>query len=165
MIELAANVINILPVTDIRSTDGAVELTLNRSLKARWPTNHPDHEIYLHQAEWSLEQGRPIGVILDATGKVVELKIALETHVQKVMDDTEDSTRVEVWFWAYSPVCYLTRDHPEFERIRPLLEQAVASNKMVWLATYPWPVESETEIWTKIMDVRPVDQVQVNGTT
>jgi hypothetical protein len=73
-----------------------------------------------------------------------------------VKDDSEDPHRLMVAFWGFSAICYLTRDHPEFERIRTTLEEAAASGSMVCFAKYTWPEESETEIWNKIMDVRPV---------
>ncbi|HXG11892.1 MAG TPA: hypothetical protein VNK04_19200 [Gemmataceae bacterium] len=98
----------------------------------------------------------------------MELQCAIDTHVHEVKDCDEDPSRLEVWFWGYSPVCYLTRDHPDFERIRATLREALASQSMVWLAPHTWPVEGETEIWTKIMDVRPVNRdaaaSQANGT-
>ena len=68
----------------------------------------------------------------------------------------EDEGRLPIWFWAFSPVCYLTRDHPEFDRIRATLERAAASGSRMWLANGMHPVEGETEVWWKILDVRPI---------
>jgi hypothetical protein len=59
-----------------------------------------------------------------------------------------------VAFWAYSPICYLKRSHPEFERIKHTLEQAITKDEQVILANHMHPVEGETETWYSIMDVR-----------
>ena len=90
-------------------------------------------------------------------GRLVEVSHVHDTCVHSVREDEEDKSRLAVWFWEYSPVCYLTRDHPEFDRIRATLEQAAASGRRVWLANRMHLVESETEIWWKIMDVRAVE--------
>jgi hypothetical protein len=157
MIETATQTTGIQTVAEVRSVDGDVELTLSDGVKARLSADHPNHASILRQAEWSLCDGRPMGVLLDSAGRIVDLKHAVQTSVRRVQDCEEDPNRLEVGFWGYSPVCYVTRDHPDFERIRTTLEQAVESGKPVWLATYTWPETSETEIWVKIMDVRPGD--------
>jgi hypothetical protein len=56
-------------------------------------------------------------------------------------------------------VCCLTFDHPQFDRIRTTLEQAIANGARVWLANRMHRVKSETEIWWKLMDVRPLESV------
>ena len=63
---------------------------------------------------------------------------------------------VVVAFWAFCAVCYLTRDHPEFDRILATLWAAAGTQQRVVFAIFTWPVESETETWNKILDVRPV---------
>jgi hypothetical protein len=67
-----------------------------------------------------------------------EVSHAHDTGVHAIREDADDPSRLAVWFWGYSPVCYLTGDHPEFDRIR---------------------IEGETEIWWKILDVRVIESL------
>src|SRR5262245_39994276 len=112
MIGTATQTTEIQTVADIKSLSGFVELTLGDGLKARLLADHPGHDTILHDAEWSLCHGRPVGVLLDSTGRIVDLKYAIDTLVKRVTDCEEDPNRLEVGFWGYSPVCYVTRDHP-----------------------------------------------------
>ena len=99
------------------------------------------------------------GLILDEHGTVVDLSWACDSSVNQIRDDPEDNSRLEVWFWAFSPVCYLTRDHPEFERIRSTLTEAATAGSRVWLANRFHMIEGTTETWHKLMDVRPSSEV------
>jgi hypothetical protein len=71
-----------------------------------------------------------------------------------VRPDEEDPSRLLVEFWAYSPICYLTKDHPDFERLKQTLECAAATDEPVSFANHRHMVEGETETWWKLMDVR-----------
>src|SRR5262249_42493884 len=93
----------------------------------------------------------------DGEGRILELSHAHETCVNSIREVGEDPSRLAVWFWEYSPICYLTRAHPDFDRIRATLEQAATSGNRVWLPNRMHLVEDETEIWWKILDVRPVE--------
>jgi hypothetical protein len=69
----------------------------------------------------------------------------------------EDSNRLAVWCWEFSPVCYLTWDHRKFDRIRTTLEQVASSGGRVWFANWMRLVEDDTEIWWQILDAQPVE--------
>jgi hypothetical protein len=159
MIGTRIQVFDIQKIRTIQSCNGAVVLTFGSGLVARFPPDHPDLDKMLREAEDNLQQGRPVGVLVNAMGQILELSHAHDTCVDSVRDDEEDEGRLPVWCWEFSPVCYLTRDHPEFDRIRATLEQAAASGSRVWLANRMHPVEGETEIWWKILDVRPIASV------
>jgi len=111
----------------------------------------------IREANSSLQQGRPVEVMANQNGLLLELSHAHEKSVRSVREDEEDKGRLAVWCWEYSPVCYLTREHPEFDRIRATLEQAAASGRRVWLANRMRLVQGETEVWWKILDVRPIE--------
>jgi hypothetical protein len=146
-------------VTAIQSGDGGTELTFQDGSVAAVAAMHPDYDFLLIEARWSVDTGRPVGLILDERGVVLDLNHTWDSSVRRIRDDPEDSSRLEVGFWGYSPVCYLTRDHPDFERIRATLAEAAAAGTMVWLANRSHMVEGETEIWHKLMDVRPISAV------
>jgi hypothetical protein len=142
-------------VSTIQPSNGAFAVAFGSGLVARFPPDHPDRDRMLLEAESSLRECRPVGVMVNGDGRLLELSHAHETSVRSVREDEEDSSRLAVWFWEYSPVCYLTREHPGFDRIRALLEQAAASGGRVWLANRMHLTQGETEVWWIILDVRP----------
>jgi hypothetical protein len=156
MIGTTAQLYDIQRVHAIQPSNGALAIVLASGLLARLTPDHPDRDRMLREAEDSLRQHRPVGVLVNGEGRLVELSHTHETSVASLREDEEDKSRLAVWFWEYSPICYLTREHPEFDRIRATLEQAAASGSRVWLANSMHPVEGETEIWWKILDVRSV---------
>ncbi len=97
----------------------------------------------------------------------MDLNAAHDTPVRHVREFAEDSNCLEVAFWAYSPICVLTRDHLEFERIHATLAEAAGKPTMLWIATYSEEtVEGEPDedglipAYPKIMDVRGIDVPQ-----
>src|SRR4051794_14763227 len=136
---------DIQTVSTVQPSNGARVVGFDGGLVARLPPDHADRDRILFDAQDSLRRRRPVGVVLDSSGGILELTHAHETGVDSVQEDDEDKTRLAVWCWEFSPVCYLTRDHPESNRIRETLEQA-ASGGRVWLANHARRVESETEV-------------------
>jgi hypothetical protein len=124
------------------------------------PLAHPRHDILRYTAEHSLPWQSPIAAVLDAEGRVLDLMYTYRVTVHSVKDDEEDPNRLEVLFWGFCAVCYLTRDHPEFDRLRATLTDAIASDTPVVFANESWPVEGETEIWNRLLDVRPAKALE-----
>jgi hypothetical protein len=143
-------------VSAVVACDTGLKITFEGNVEAILPAVHPDFENLRFTAEWSLEHGYPVGVVLEADRRLVALNHSYQSQVRSLEDDPEDSSRVMICFWAFCSVCYLTRDHPDFERIRTTLEEAHATGSPVRFANDPWAVEGETEIWLKLLDVRPV---------
>lgn len=156
MLGTSAQVFDIQNVRTIQSSNGALVVTFGSGLVARLVPDHPDRDRILREAEHSLQQCWPVGVLVNGEGHLLELSHTHDTCVNVLREDEEDKGRLAVWFWEYSPVCYLTRDHPEFDRIRATLEQAAASGTRVWLANRMHLVVGETEVWWKILDVRRI---------
>ena len=73
---------------------------------------------------------------------------AVECHLDK-------ASRERILFRGCSPVCYLPCDHPEVQRIRSTLTEALASRKAVWFANRTYLVDGHIDLWIQIMDVRP----------
>jgi hypothetical protein len=154
MLDTSSQTYGIQIVADMQPCDGAVAIAFQNGTAATLPADHPDREAILREAERSRSGGRPVGVIVDEAARLVELSPTHQTAVRSVRD--EDSSRVMVAFWGYSPICYLTHDHPEFGRIRTTLVEATASGSQVLLANHRHMIQGETEIWWKILDVRPL---------
>jgi hypothetical protein len=157
MIGTTPQVFDIQTVRTLRPANGALALTFQSGLVAWLRPDHPDRDALLRDGEDSIRQGLPVGVMVDGEGRLLELSPTFATGVRSVREDEEDPSRLAVWCWEFSPVCYLTRNHPEFERIRATLAEAAGSGRQVWLANRMHLVEGETEIWWKILDVRPME--------
>jgi hypothetical protein len=159
MLGTTSRVIDILTVLAIQPSNGAFAITFGSGLVARVPPDHPDRDRMLREAEDSLQDRCPVGVLVNGDGYILELSHAHDACVHSILPDEDDKSRLAVSFWEYSPVCYLTRDHPEFDRIRATLEEAARTGDRVWLANRMHMVRGETEIWWKILDVRPFASV------
>jgi hypothetical protein len=159
MLVTTARVFGIQTVSAIQPSNGTLVVAFRSGLVARFPPDHPDRDKMVREAEDSLQQRRPVAIIVNGEGWILELTHAHETGVASLREDEEDTNRLAVWFWEYSPVCYLTREHPEFDGIQTTLEQAAATGSRVWLANRMHLVEGETEIWWQILDVRPVESL------
>jgi hypothetical protein len=153
---MACDVHDIQTVTGLQPCDsGAVRIDFRGGLSATLSPEHPDRDVILLQIDRSFRQGDLVGVMVDAAGRLVDLRYANRVTVRYVKDDEEDENRVMVAFWGFSSIGYLTRDHPDFERVRTTLAEAAANGSPVWFANRTWPVEGENEIWNRIMDARP----------
>jgi hypothetical protein len=157
MIGTKTQLFDIQKVRDVQPSNGDFAVTFQNGLVACLCGNQPDRDKILREVRFSLRQHRPVGLLVNGGGELQEANAAHDTAVRSVEPEQAKERRLPVWFWAYSPVCYLTRDHPEFERIRATLEEAASSGRRVWLANRMHQVESETEIWWKILDVRPFE--------
>jgi hypothetical protein len=154
-------VYDIRPVAEVSPVDGGLRIAFEDGAIAFLDAAHPTFEVLRLHAESN--RGRPVsvGVVLDAGGRIVDLNTAHDTTVQSIQECPDDYNRLKVAFWAYSPVCYLTRDHPEFERIRETLTKIAGTPTVVWVANHSEMMEGEPaadgecEIWWKILDVRP----------
>jgi hypothetical protein len=150
-------------VAGVQRLDGCAQVTFRDGSAACIDAGHPDFDVLLVNAESAQRPHARVGVVLGAGGRVVDLNAAHETGVRSVEEDAADRGPLSVAFWGYSPICYLTRDHPDFARIRATLESAAGTEKRVWAANCSRMVESEVgtdgegELWWKIMDVRPVE--------
>jgi hypothetical protein len=160
MLGTTEQVYDIQTVSEVQPCNGAVAIAFRSGLRATLPAGHPGQKVMLQTVERSLRQQEPVGVVTDRSGRLLEVNHTYRSTVRFVREDEEDSSRITVAFWAFSPVCYLTRDHPAFERIHATLGQAVASGGQVWFANFPQLVEGEAEAWWKIMDVRPAEAGQ-----
>jgi hypothetical protein len=101
-------------------------------------------------------------VQLDASGRVIDLNEAHDVTVRYIRENESAPDRLKVALWGFSPMCYLAKDHPEFERIRSALAAAAGTPARLWVANHSQMVKDEPaddgdfEVWWKIMDVRPV---------
>jgi hypothetical protein len=151
-------------ITEVTPVSGGTRIAFGNGTTAFLAASHPSFEILRIHAESSRGRPVPVGVVLDAGGGVVDLNTAHDTSVQSVQELPEDPGRLKVAFWGYSPICYVCRDHPEFDRIHSTLVNAADTRALVWVAHYsgmvedqPKTDESEYEVWWKIMDVRTTD--------
>jgi hypothetical protein len=154
MVQVMHPTFDIQRVREVRPCDGGMQVTFVSGLSGCLRKGHPDYERALHQARNSLQHGSSVGLMVNEAKEFVELSDTYQSTVRHVRDDEDDPGRLMIEFWAYSPICYLTRDHPEFERIKHTLASAAANDQQVLFANHRHMVEGDTETWWKIMDVR-----------
>jgi hypothetical protein len=149
-------------VADVVPARGGLRILFRDGSSGLLEASHPQFAVCRINAE--ARQGRPlpVGVVLDAEGRVVDLNAAHDTPVRHVREFTRERNRLEVAFWAYNPICALTRDHPDFERIHTTLAEAAGKPQILWVATHSEEtVEGEPNedgllpAYPKIMDARP----------
>jgi hypothetical protein len=150
-------------IEEIRRDDGGAWLTCQGGCRARLDSSHPHFEHLLWLAEWS-QPSRPVGIVTDGAGRIVDLNVAHDTGVAWVRALPTDSGRFRVAFWAYSPICGLTREHPEFDRIYASLLAAAGTAQPLWVATHSEDTvddepdeEGLSAALPKILDVRTID--------
>jgi hypothetical protein len=147
-------------ITGVQILAGGLEVVFSDGSRALLESSHPQFDILRINAEARCSESMPVGVVLEGGGRIVDLHAAHDVRVRSVCEDSTDAGRLVVAFWGYSPICYLTRDHPEFERLRSTLSTAASTSKKVWIANHSTmmttdPVgDVEGETWWKLMDVR-----------
>jgi hypothetical protein len=155
MVQLSHQTYDIQRVREVLPCAGGMQVVFPTGLSACFRKEHPDYERLLHHARSSLQDGGAVAFLVNEGGDLVELNYTHQSAVRRVRTDEEDRNRLMIEFWAYSPICYLTRDHPEYDRIKDTLERAAATETPVIFANNMHMVVGETETWWKLMDVRP----------
>jgi hypothetical protein len=149
-------------IAEVSRSDRGARIAFRDGSVARLESGHPNFGHLLWLAEWS-RPDRPVGVVTDAKGRIIDLNAAHDTGVAWVRAFPTDPGRFRVAFWAYSPICGLTREHPEFDRIHATLTAAAGTPQQLWVATHTEEtVEEEPDeegliaALPKILDVRPL---------
>ena len=162
MIISAAPTYAIGVLLDLRRSDKGMQMTFQDGSVYHLDEHHPSFGRLLWLAEWS-RSGRHVGVAADVTGRIHDLNAAHDTGVAWLRELPSDPDRIRVAFWAYSPLCGLTRNHPEFNRIHATLAAAAGTTQPLWVATFTEEtVDDEPDeegmiaALPKIMDVRPI---------
>jgi hypothetical protein len=155
-------VFDIRPITPVQPCDGGVKLTFGDGSTACLDATHPYFDTLMVFVASEARRSRPVGIMLDASGKVLDLNEAHDVSVRYIRENEDTPDRLKVALWGFSPMCYLARDHPEFERIRTTLAAAAGIPARLWLANHSQMVHDEPaseggtfESWWKIMDIRP----------
>ncbi len=145
-------------VAEVRRADGGARVVFRDGTTARLDAAHPDFAHLVQLAEWAVP-GRAVGVVIGGDGRLADLNAAHDTPVYWVRESPTNPGLLRVAFWAYNPLCALTRDHPEFDRIHATLTVAVGTPQMVWVVTHSDETVddgADEDGLPKIMDVRPV---------
>jgi hypothetical protein len=149
-------------IDGVSRTDRGAQVTFPDGSRACLDSSHANFEHLLWLAEWS-RPSRAVGVVTDAAGRIIDLNSAHDTGVAWVREFPTARSRFRVAFWAYSPICGLTREQPEFDRIFATLTAAAGTQQQLWVVTHSEEtVDDEPDeegliaALPKIMDVRPM---------
>jgi hypothetical protein len=153
---------SIRTVADLSQSDTGARIAFQDGSVYCLEVSHPNFEHLLWLAEWS-RSSRHVGVVTDATGRILDLNVAHDTGVAWLREFPTDPGRFRVAFWAYNPICALTREQPEFDRIYASLTTAAGTPQQLWVATHSEETvndepdeEGLIAALPKIMDVRPL---------
>jgi hypothetical protein len=146
--------------------EGGTLLTLVDGCQVRLAASHPNYPLWMIHVESKLRDCYPVGIVTDEAGKVLDLNTANDTGVAWIREFPADSNRFRVAFWAYSPICGLTRDQPGFDRLHAVLAAAAGTQQRMWVVTHTEErVDDEPDAegliaaLPKIMDVRPIGSI------
>jgi len=154
-------VFDIRPIANVQRCAGGATLTFRDGSVAHLEDTHPNFERHMVFVESESRRWRPVGVMLNKSGRVIDLNEANDVTIRYIGEDEDTPDRLKVAMWGFSPMCYLAKDHPEFERIRSLLAATAGTPARLWVANHSQMVKDEPttddgafEIWWKIMDIR-----------
>jgi hypothetical protein len=148
-------------IVQTQRCDCCVKLTFGDGSVAHLDETHPRFDALMVLVASESRGYRPVGVMLDASARVIDLNEAHDVSVRYIRENEKTPDRLQVALWGFSPVCYLAREHPEFERIRSTLAAAAGTPARLWVVNHSQMEQDEPanggefEIWWKIMDVRP----------
>lgn len=130
MAEILSLMFTLLVVKEIQKTDAGAVIVFEQGRRGVLRSGTKDYDYYLELAQESLEHKRPVGVSLDRSSGIPEISAADNDIVEGIRE--EDSGRVRVWFQGHDGTFFLNRDHPEFARVRKVLEASLREGKRVW---------------------------------
>jgi hypothetical protein len=133
---------------------GETEITFENGRTACVTANAPDAAQLITAANAACVNGEHVGLLLADTGEVLDLSPARVSTVAFVRQDTERADRLLVGFWAFGTLCYLMKDHPDFERLHQTLQGVAGTETPVLFAIHSHPVEDEVESWWRLLDAR-----------
>ncbi len=149
-----------------RPVAGGIQLTLGDGRQVYLAASHPNYPLWQIQIESKLRDCYPVGIVTDESGQVLDLNTAHDTGVAWIGEFPTDPNRFRVAFWAYSPICGLTRDQPGFDRLRAVLTAAAGTQQRVWVVTHSEEtVDDEPDAeglvaaLPRIMDVRTIGTI------
>src|SRR5688500_8355618 len=90
-------------VADVGRAAVGVRIAFRAAPAAFLEDAHPHFAACQANAETRAGRPAPVGVVVDANGRVLDLNAAHDTAVRFIRDDPSDRRRLLVGFWAYSP--------------------------------------------------------------
>jgi hypothetical protein len=142
---------------------GGTEIAFANGRTVCVPAGAPGAGQFIDGANAACVSGEYVGLLFTDTGEVLDLSPARVSTVAFIRQDEERADRLVVGFWAFGTLCYLMKDHPEFERLHRMLQGAAGTETPVLFANHSCPVEDEEESWWRLLDARLVDSPAANG--
>jgi hypothetical protein len=141
-------------VRGVRPCRGGSEIAFENGRTGCVPADAPDAAQFVAAANAACVCGEYVGLLLTDAGEVLELSPGRVSSVAFVRPDEEREDRLMLGFWEFGALCYLMKDHPDFERLRQMLQGAAGTETRVLFANHFHPVEDENEIWWRLLDAR-----------
>lgn len=122
-----------MTVQDVQEDTGGATLHFQEGGDGRLTIRDGDYAAYLRLARRSQERHHPVGVSFGEGRSIAALTRADNDVPTELWE--EDREGAHVLFQGHDGVFRLKRDHPEFNRIRTLLDEAIGQKARVWFVS------------------------------
>jgi len=122
--------LRLLIATRIQESSADATIIFQWGQKGRLSRHHKDYRYHLTLVQKSLERQHPVGVSIDSTGEIAEIKRADNDFVAYLAEATTD--KMKVGFQGHDGIAYLERQHPRFAAVERDLHRALKEKKRIW---------------------------------
>jgi hypothetical protein len=130
MTEAPTTLTKLLIVQDIEEDAGGAALYLQDGGQGRLTARDAEYATYLRLARRSHERQHPVGVSFGQGQNIAMLRRADNDVPTKFWEEGREGAHV--LFQGHDGLFRLKRDHPEFDRMRALLGEAIGQKGRVW---------------------------------
>ena len=116
---------------DIQEDDAGAALRFQQGTVGRLDMRDTNYATQLRLARRSLERQQPLGVLFGEGEGITELVRADNDVPAQIWQEETDHVE-QVLFCGHDGVFRLKADHPEYVRVRALLDEAVRQQSRVW---------------------------------
>jgi len=96
--------------------------------------NNPDYAQFLENLRYAVEHHSPVAVTIAKPDRVVTIFGSVPDTVRSLRDHDVQTLRVG-FNGRVAPYYILRKDHPDFARVRAVLEQALHDGSQIWVST------------------------------
>jgi len=130
MAEALTTLARLRVVREIQEHDAGAALCFHQGAHGRLALSDANYSTHLRLARRSQERQHPVGVTFGEGDAITELVRADNDVPARISE--EEADHVQVLFHGHDGVFRLKADHPEYARVRALLDDAMRQKARVW---------------------------------
>jgi hypothetical protein len=117
-------------VVSIKYTDLGIQITLRNGRIATLTKSHESFDYYVGLIDHSITGNRPIGLLITADNKILEVVRANHDVVVQVV--TRRKEVLAIHFLGHDGIFFLAYNHPRFDEIHIILDKSYINSQPVW---------------------------------